>query len=82
MLVPKGVRRLDGLDAMIVSLYAGGVTVRDIAQQLACNATLTSIWSNTSGVVLDTGSGHRWATANQRRALEAMYATCAIAACD
>jgi hypothetical protein len=33
-------------------------------------------------VVLDTGSGHRWATANQRRALEAMYATCAIAACD
>ena len=24
MLVPKGQRRLDGLDAMIISLYAGG----------------------------------------------------------
>ncbi len=34
MLVPKGSRRLDGLDAMIVSLYAGGMTVRDIAHHL------------------------------------------------
>ena len=25
MLVPKGQRRLDGLDAMIISLYAGGI---------------------------------------------------------
>lgn len=30
MLVRKGQRRLDGLDAMIVSLYAGGMTIRDI----------------------------------------------------
>ena len=34
-LVPKGVRRLDGLDAMIISLYAGGMTVRDIQSHLA-----------------------------------------------
>ena len=34
-LVPKGVRRLDGLDAMIVSLFAGGMTVRDIRHHLA-----------------------------------------------
>jgi putative transposase len=34
-LVPKGSRRLDGLDAMIVSLYAGGMTVRDIQAHLA-----------------------------------------------
>jgi putative transposase len=34
-LVPKGARRLDGLDAMIVSLYAGGMTVRDIQAHLA-----------------------------------------------
>jgi transposase-like protein len=34
MLVPKGARRLDGLDAMIISLYAGGMTVRDIAHHL------------------------------------------------
>jgi putative transposase len=35
MLVPKGARRLDGLDAMIVSLYAGGMTIRDIGFHLA-----------------------------------------------
>src|SRR5438270_7083596 len=35
MLVPKGARRLDGLDAMIISLYAGGMTVRDIGHHLA-----------------------------------------------
>ena len=39
MLVPKGQRRLDGLDAMIVSLYAGGMTIRDI----------NIIWSPRSG---------------------------------
>lgn len=35
MLVPKGQRRLDGLDGMIISLYAGGMTVRDIQHHLA-----------------------------------------------
>ena len=34
-LVPKGERRLGGLDDMIVSLYAGGMTVRDIQHHLA-----------------------------------------------
>src|SRR3990172_927422 len=35
MLVPKGVRRLDGLDGIIISLYAGGMTIRDIGHHLA-----------------------------------------------
>jgi putative transposase len=34
-LVPKGARRAGGLDDMIVSLYAGGMTVRDIQHHLA-----------------------------------------------
>ena len=34
-LVPKGARRAGGLDEMIVSLYAGGMTVRDISHHLA-----------------------------------------------
>jgi len=34
-LVPKGQRRLGGLDDMIVSLYAGGMTIRDIQHHLA-----------------------------------------------
>ncbi len=33
-LVPKGSRRTGGLDEMIISLYAGGMTVRDIAHHL------------------------------------------------
>src|SRR4249919_3749145 len=34
-LVPKGARRAGGLDEMIVSLYAGGMTVRDVQHHLA-----------------------------------------------
>jgi putative transposase len=34
-LVPKGARRAGGLDEMIISLYAGGMTVRDIGHHLA-----------------------------------------------
>ena len=34
-LVPTGQRRLGGLDEMIISLYAGGMTVRDIEHHLA-----------------------------------------------
>jgi putative transposase len=34
-LVPKGARRAGGLDKMIISLYAGGMTVRDISHHLA-----------------------------------------------
>lgn len=33
-LVPKGARRTGGLDEMIISLYAGGMTVRDIGHHL------------------------------------------------
>ncbi|WJY68827.1 Transposase, Mutator family [Corynebacterium auris] len=35
VMVPKGARRLTELDDMIVSLYAGGMTVRDIQHHLA-----------------------------------------------
>ena len=34
-LVPKNSRRVGGLDEMIISLYAGGMTVRDIQHHLA-----------------------------------------------
>jgi putative transposase len=34
-LVPKGARRAGGLDEMIISLYAGGMTIRDIQHHLA-----------------------------------------------
>lgn len=34
-LLPKGSRRIGGLDSMIISLYAGGMTIRDIQHHLA-----------------------------------------------
>lgn len=34
-MVPKGARRLGGLEDMIISLYAGGMTVRDIQHHLS-----------------------------------------------
>ncbi|XAN06109.1 IS256 family transposase [Ammonicoccus fulvus] len=33
-LIPKGARRLGGLDEIIISLYAGGMTIRDIQHHL------------------------------------------------
>ena len=35
MMVPKGSRRLTGIDDLIISLYAGGMTIRDIQHHLA-----------------------------------------------
>ena len=39
-MVPKGSRRLTDLDDMIISLYAGGMTVRDIEHHLATTEVL------------------------------------------
>ena len=69
-LVPKGVARLGGLDEMIISLYAGGMTVRDIGHHLArtlgtelSHETITKITDAVAEEVL------AW----QRRPLEALY---------
>jgi putative transposase len=70
MLVPRGARRLDGLDAMIVSLYAGGMTVRDIAHHLA--ATIgTELSHETISKVVDAVAEE--VLAWQQRPLEALY---------
>ena len=65
-LVRKGQRRLDGLDAMIISLYAGGMTVRDIRHHLASTlgveVSATTISTITDAVL-------EW----QHRPLEAFY---------
>ena len=69
-LVPKGSRRLGGLDEMIISLYAGGMTVRDIQHHLATtigtelsHETISKITDEIAEEVL------AW----QRRPLEAIY---------
>jgi putative transposase len=69
-LVPKGVRRLGGLEEMIISLYAGGMTVRDIQHHL--EATLgTEISHETISNVTDAVAEE--VTAWQSRPLEAFY---------
>jgi putative transposase len=70
MLVPKGVRRLDGLDAMIVSLYAGGMTIRDIAHHLASTIG-TELSHETISKVVDAVADE--VLAWQQRPLEALY---------
>jgi transposase-like protein len=70
MLVPKGQRRLDGLDGMIISLYAGGMTLRDIQHHLVStigtelsHETISKITDQVAEEVL------AW----QQRPLEALY---------
>lgn len=70
MLVPKGTRRLDGLDAIIISLYAGGMTIRDIGHHLA--ATIgTELSHETISKIVDAVTDE--VLAWQQRPLEALY---------
>jgi putative transposase len=69
-LVPKGSRRLGGLDDMIISLYAGGMTMRDIQHHLVSTVgtelsheTISKICDEVADAVLE------W----QRRPLEPLY---------
>lgn len=70
MLVPKGQRRLDGLDGMIISLYAGGMTVRDIRHHLA--ATIGTELSHETISKITDQIGEEVLTW-QHRPLEALY---------
>ncbi len=70
MLVPKGQRRLDGLDAMIISLYAGGMTVRDIAHHLASTIG-TELSHETISKIVDTVAEE--VLAWQQRPLDPLY---------
>jgi transposase-like protein len=70
MLVPKGARRLDGLDAMIISLYAGGMTIRDIGHHLASTVG-TELSHETISKVVDAVAEE--VLAWQQRPLEALY---------
>ncbi|MCZ0730901.1 IS256 family transposase [Mycolicibacterium iranicum] len=69
-LVPKGSRRVGGLDDMIVSLYAGGMTVRDIEHHLVSTIG-TEISRETISKITDEVLDE--VLAWQRRPLEAFY---------
>lgn len=69
-LVPKGAREIGGLDEMIISLYAGGMTVRDIGHHLertyGTELSHETISNITDGVAEEV-------TAWQSRPLEEIY---------
>lgn len=69
-LVPKGQRRIGGLDDMIISLYAGGMTLRDIQFHLASTIG-TEISHETISKIVDAISEEvlSW----QHRPLESAY---------
>ena len=69
-LVPKGARRLGGLDDMIVSLYAGGMTIRDIQHHLVSTIG-TELSHETISKITDAVLEE--VLAWQRRPLEALY---------
>jgi transposase-like protein len=69
-LVPKGSRRLGGLDEMIISLYAGGMTLRDIAHHLSSTLGTELSHETISTIVDEIGEE---VLAWQRRPLEALY---------
>ena len=70
MLVPKGQRRLDGLDGMIISLHAGGMTLRDIQHHLASTIGTEISHETISKIVDQIGEEILiW----QQRPLEALY---------
>jgi hypothetical protein len=60
----------------------GSLISVDAAQEIACTATLTPILRDRWGVVLDLGRERRSTSSAQRRAIEAMYATCFMTGCE
>jgi transposase-like protein len=69
-LVPKGSRRLGGIDDMIISLYAGGMTIRDIQHHLVSTIG-TDLSHETISKITDEvlEEVQAW----QQRPLEALY---------
>lgn len=71
---PDGESRQDWLRAMALVRLVTGAGV-------ACTACIIPTVMNSAGTVLDQGRATRLATKDQRRALRAMYETCAIPGC-
>jgi putative transposase len=69
-LVPKGQRRVGGLDEMIISLYAGGMTLRDIRHHLASTIGTDLSHETLSKITDEIGEE---ILAWQSRPLEALY---------
>ena len=73
---------LNGLhERSIIDNGSGAVLPVESYRRMACQAAIIPVVLNSAGVVLDQGRAARLANLNQRRAIRAMYATCAIPGC-
>ena len=74
---------VDGPHPGSVCEYDNGEPVLpSTVRRLLCNGRIVPIIVDTDGVVLDAGREQRLANRHQRRALRAMYPTCAFPGCD
>jgi hypothetical protein len=74
---------IHGQHSSTICEHANGSLIPvDVAREIACTASLTPILRDRWGVVLDLGHERRISTTAQRRAIEAMYATCFLTNCD
>ncbi|MDW3213241.1 MAG: DUF222 domain-containing protein [Ilumatobacteraceae bacterium] len=74
---------IDGPHADTVCEFDDGTPVPlPSVRRMLCNGVVVPIVIDTNGVVLDVGRDQRLANRDQRRALRAMYATCAFHGCD
>ena len=74
---------LNGLHEHSLCETADGIPLPpETVRRLACEAAIVPIVLNSAGEVLDCGREQRVANRAQRRALRAMYRTCAYPGCD
>ena len=74
---------VDGVHRDTISEYADGAPLpAEAARRHACTADIVGIVVDPDGQPLNVGRTKRQATAAQRRALRAMYRTCAVDGCE
>ena len=69
-------------DAGVITTQHGVELAVETVRRLACDADIIPVVLNGDGVPLDVGRAKRLATVHQRRALGAVYETCAIPECQ
>jgi hypothetical protein len=73
----------DGLREHSICEFGDGTPIPvGMARRLACNASILPVVLNGDGIPLDIGRTQRLANRAQRRALRAIYRTCAFHGCD
>ena len=70
-----------GGDARVAETADGQALPVEVIRRLGCDSNIVPIWLDGDGEVLAVGRQRRLATRAQRRALQAMYRSCALPGC-